>query len=57
MSTSTGVAPASSMADTVATAVCDTVITSSPGRTPQPRSARCSASVPLASVTAYSLPT
>src|SRR5437773_2597852 len=38
MSTSTGVAPASSMAATVATAVCATVSTASPGPTPQTRS-------------------
>jgi hypothetical protein len=47
MSTSTGVAPQSSIAATVATAVWETVMTSSPGPMPQPRSARCRASVPL----------
>ena len=35
------------MAATVATAVCDTVTTASPGPTPQARKAKCSASVPL----------
>ena len=48
MSTSTGVAPASSIAATVATAVWLTVKTASPGPMPAARSASTSASVPLA---------
>ena len=46
MSTSTGVAPARPIAATVATAVCATVITSSPGPMCSARSASVSASVP-----------
>jgi hypothetical protein len=47
MSTSTGRAFAYSMAATVATKVNGTVMTSSPGRTPEASSARCRALVPL----------
>ena len=56
MSTSTGVAPASSMAATVATAVCETVKTGRPGPMPQARSARSSASVPLPTPIAWPTP-
>src|SRR6185312_939416 len=48
ISTSTGIAPARSIAATVATAVCDTVKTRSPAPIPQARSASSIASVPLA---------
>ena len=48
ISTSTAVAPARSIAATVATAVCDTVKTRSPAPMPQARKASSIASVPLA---------
>ncbi len=47
ISISTGIAPARSIAATVATAVCDTVNTRSPAPMPQARTASSSASVPL----------
>ena len=47
-STKTGIAPAASIAATVATAVWETVITSSPGPIFNARKANSIASVPLA---------
>ena len=52
-STNTGIAPAHSIADTVAVAVCDTVITSSPGPISSARKAISIASVPFATPTEY----
>ncbi len=45
-------APTARIAATVATAVCDTVMTSSPGPMPRALSAKIKASVPLATPTA-----
>ena len=56
MSISSGVAPAISIAATVATAVCDTVTTVAPGPMSSARNARASASVPLAQPTAAAVP-
>ena len=56
MSTNTGVAPAYSIAATVATNVNGTVITSSPGPMPAASSARCSALVPELTPTASPSP-
>src|SRR5713101_8361255 len=57
MSTNTGLAPARIMASTVAIKVCDEVITSSPGPTPNASRARCNAAVPDATPTAPFAPT
>src|SRR6266699_6126816 len=56
MSTSTGTAPARSIAATVATAVCETVNTRSPGATLQASNASSIASVPLPAPTACPIP-
>ena len=48
MSTKTGIAPAFSIAATLATAVCETVITSSPSPIWRPLSVSSIASVPFA---------
>jgi hypothetical protein len=55
-STKTGRAPAYSIAETVATNVKGTVMTSSPGPTPRASSARCSALVPELTPTASATP-
>ena len=49
--------PAFPIAATVATAVCETVTTSSPGPTSHARSAKDNASVPLPTPMAYAVPT
>ena len=56
MSSSSGVAPAISIAATVATAVCETVTTVEPSPMPRPRRISASASVPLAQPTARVVP-
>jgi len=56
MSTNTGVALAKEMAEMVGTAVLGTVMTSSPGCTPQASKARCSASVPEPTPTPWRAP-
>ena len=55
-STSTGEAPVSSIAATVATAVCETVMTASPGPTSQARKASAIASVPFPTPTTWRAP-
>src|SRR5438034_4505183 len=54
--TNTGLAPAYSIAAAVATNVSGTVMTSSPGATPEATSARCSALVPEFTPTAWAAP-
>jgi len=56
MSANTGVAPQADIASAVAMKVSATVITSSPGPTPQLKAASRTASVPFASPTARAAP-